>query len=111
MITGYTIKGAGPTGMLVEYHDDRGVSYTLNLAPPLDDMGKPLSKAALESEILRHTAYLPERIDTLVIELKSITPATAVGFKVSVTPEQLEKAKPAPAKKGEPQTLEEFLAP
>lgn len=53
MITGFTIKEVSYQGTLVEYHDDRGISKTYNLLPPMDKEGNNLSIEALRREIAR----------------------------------------------------------
>jgi hypothetical protein len=53
MITGFTIKEVSYHGTVVEYHDDRGISKSLNLIPPISKDGEPMSIAALRKEIAR----------------------------------------------------------
>ncbi len=90
MITGFTIKEVSYHGTVVEYHDDRGISKSFNLIPPIDKDGNPLSIEALRREIARCAPNLDAEYTEISTNAANIKFALNIGEKYTITQHEID---------------------
>jgi hypothetical protein len=90
MITHFTIKEVNYHGTLVEYHDDRGVSQTFNLMPPVNKDGENLSLEALKREVARCAPNLDNEYTRISESAKIINFQMNIGERYVLTQEDMD---------------------
>lgn len=90
MITGFTIKEVSYHGTVVEYHDDRGISKSFNLIPPIDRDGNPLSIEALRREIARCAPNLDTEYSQISENSTKLKFVLNIGEKYTLTQSEID---------------------
>lgn len=90
MITGFTIKDVSYHGTVVEYHDDRGISKSFNLIPPIDKNGVPLTVEDLKREIARCAPNLDSEYEELQNNLNKLNFCLNVDEKYELTQNEID---------------------
>lgn len=90
MITGFTIKEVSYHGTVVEYHDDRGISKSLNLIPPISKDGEPITETSLRREIARCTPNLDTEYEEISKLAKDMRFVLNIGEKYSLSQDEIE---------------------
>ena len=85
MITGFTIKDVSYHGTVVEYHDDRGISKSFNLIPPIDKNGNALTVEGLKREIARCAPNLDSDYEQVIQNVEKMKFVLNVGEKYTLT--------------------------
>jgi hypothetical protein len=90
MITGYTIKDVSYHGTVVEYHDDRGISKSFNLIPPINKDGTPITEKGLKREIARCAPNLDEEYNQLMQRKETIKFVLNIDERYTITQSEID---------------------